>query len=571
MVRVLVLVGFLAGLAGCGGGSSSAAPAVVAPSVSVSGQVTFDFVPAVPGQGLSYASTVARPARGVTVELLQAGAVTASTTTTPTGEYSFAGVPANTEVSLRVRAELLRVGTPSWDFRVVDNVNADALYALAGMAFDTGTASVTRNLHAASGWGGSSYTAARSAAPFAILDLVYDAVQLILTAAPNTAFPALRLHWSPANVPVTGSAPGEIGSSRYRPDSGIYLVGAADQDTDEYDRHVIAHELGHYLEHRFSRTDSFGGSHALTDQLDMRVAFGEAWGSAFAGMVTGQVVYVDTHSAGQAHAFSFNLEQTPSRLNPNPGWFNEEALQALLFDLYDNGRDVPPGTFVVDDLALGFAPIWAVFTNEQRSTRALTSVFPFVNALKAARPADAPLIDQLTTSQRIAAVTDEYGTGQTNYGIPTQRTQQEVAADFKSVYDSLTVGGTLPEVCSLDDYTSALTDAENKLASRRFVRFTVTNPGVHVITARARTPLNGAADPDVLLHTGGGQTIESSEAPASTCTAATPGECVETFSPTLAAGDYVLEVFEWSNTNRTDDASHPPLGRTCFDVTVTTP
>jgi hypothetical protein len=336
---------------------------------------------------------------------------------------------------------------------------------------------------------------------------------------------------------------------------------------------VIAHEFGHYLEDRFSRSDSFGGSHALTDQLDMRVAFGEAWGSAFAGMVTGQEVYVDTHSAGQAHAFSFNLEQTPSRVgpnaNPNPGWFNEESLQSLLYDLYDNGRDVPPGTLVVDDLALGFAPIWAVFTNEQRSTRALTSVFPFVNALKVARPADVPLIDQLTTSQRIAAVTDEYGSGQTNFGLPTQRTQPEVAADFKAVYDSLTVNGPLPEVCSLDDYTSALTDAENKLASRRFVRFTVTTPGVHVITARARAPLNGRADPDLLLHSAGGQTTESSQEPAATCTAATPSECVETFSPTLQAGDYVLEVYEWTNTNRTDDSAYPPIGRTCFDVTVT--
>jgi hypothetical protein len=531
------LVSLVVGLAGCGGGSTSAAPAAVASPVSVGGQVTFDFVPAVAGQGLSYAATAARPARGVTVELLQNGAVTASTTTDATGQYSFGSVAANTDVSLRVRAELLRVGTPSWDFRVVDNVNADALYTLAGVVFNTGTVNVTRNLHAASGWGGASYTSTRSAAPFAILDTVYDAVHLILSAAPDTVFPALQLHWSTGNVPVVGTASGEIGSSRYRPGTGIFLVGAANQDTD---------------------------------QLDLRVAFGEAWGSAFAGMATGQEIYVDTHSAGQGRAFSFDLEQSPSRINPNPGWFNEESLQSLLFDLYDNGRDVPRGTSTVDDLALGFGPIWAVFTTEQRSTRALTSVFPFVNALKVARPADVPLIDQLTTSQRIATVTDDYGSGQTNFGLPTQRTHSEVAPDFHSVYDSLAVGATLAEVCSLDDYTSSLTDAENKLASRRFVRFTVANSGVHVITARALAPLNEAADPDMVLHLGNGQTIESSAAPASTCSVATPGECVETFSPTLQAGDYVLEVYEWSNTNRTDDATYPPIGRTCFDVTVTT-
>jgi hypothetical protein len=561
MFRLAAVCSVLLLLAGCGS-SSGAAPNPV--GIAVSGQVTFDRVPVVAGHGLDYAATATAPARGVTVELLQSGAVTASTMTDAAGNYAFGNVATSTDVALRVRAEMLRVGTPSWHFRVVDNVNAGALYTLAGTVFNTGTANVTRNLHAASGWTGAAYTETRSAAPFAILDVAYDAVQLVLTAAPSTAFPALRFHWSTQNVPVAGVGPGEIGGTRFRSD-GIYLVGAASQDTDEYDRHVIAHELGHYLEESFSRSDSIGGPHALTDQLDIRIAFGEAWGSAFAAMATGEAVYVDSHSTGQAQAFSFDLEQSPSRTNPNPGWFNEESLQSLIFDLYDNGRDVPPGAFAVDDLALGFAPIWAALTTEQRTTRALTSVFPFVHALKAARPADAPLIDSLTTSQRIAAITDAYGSGQTNFGVPTQRTAQEVALDFNTIYDAVAVGGTLQNVCSLDDYRSGLTGSENKLASRRFVRFTVTNAGAHTITARARAPLNGAADPDLVLHLGNGEILVSSEPPS--CTAATPASCVETFSPTLPAGDYVLEVYEWSNTS--DDPHAPPLGRTCFDVTVT--
>ena len=63
-----------------------------------------------------------------------------------------------------------------------------------------------------------------------------------------------------------------------------------------------------------------------------------------------------------------------------------------------------------------------------------------------------------------------------------------------------------------------------------------------------------------------GSSIESSAAP--NCTVGTPAACVETFSPTLQVGDYVLEVYEWTNTNATDD-EYPPIGRTCFDVTVT--
>lgn len=565
MFRWLAPLSLVALLAGCG--SSSADPGPAPGTVTVSGRVTFDKVPAVAGQGLVYSQTTAAPARGVTVELLQNGAVTASTTTDAAGNYSFGNVPQSTDVAVRVRAEMLRVGTPSWSYRVVDNVNGEALYTLAGAVFNTGTADVTRNLHAASGWSGTAYTAVRSAAPFAILDVAYDATQAVLTAEPLAAFPALRFHWSTANVPVSGTALGEIGSSRFQADVGILLVGAANQDTDEYDRHVIAHEFGHYLEHHFSRSDSIGGPHALTDQLDMRLAFGEAWGTAYAAIVTGDAVYTDTFGAGQRQSFSVDVEQRPSRTNPNPGWFNEESLQSLIFDLYDDGRDVPPGSLIVDDLALGFGPIWRAFTGEQRTTSALTSVFPFVYALKTARRADEPLIDNLTLSQRIAPVNDVYGTGQTNFGLPTKRTLAEVSPDFNTIYDAVAVGGTLPNVCSLDDYSSASTGAENKLASRRFVRFTVANPGVHTITARARAPLNAAADPDFVLHLGNGQTMRSETAP--NCTVGTPSNCIEEFSPTLDIGSYVLELYEWTNTNREDDPDYPPIGRTCFDVTVT--
>jgi hypothetical protein len=582
MFTRLLLIGALgAALSACsGGGSDDPAPPANAPpastptTVTVSGAVTFDFVPAVASSsnlrfgGLDYAATVPRPARGVTVELLQGQTVAASTTTDASGQYSFSA-PASTEVSVRVRAEMLRVGAPSWDFRVVDNVNSNALYTLAGTAFDTGTAAVTRNLHAPSGWGGSSYTATRSAAPFAILDVVYDAVQLVLTAAPSTNFPALRLHWSTQNVPVSGTNPGEIGSSRYRTSEGIYLLGAANQDTDEYDRHVIAHEWGHYLEDRFSRSDSIGGPHTLTDQLDMRLAFGEAFGNAFAGMVTGKSVYVDTHSAGQARGFSFDLEQSPTRINPNPGWFNEESLQSLLWDIFDGGRDLPPGgTTTLDDLELGFQPIHAVLTGPQRTTRALTSIFPFVHALKTARPADRPLIDALTSSQRIAAIADEYGTGETNIGVPTKRTESQVRADFNSVYSSVTVGGGPVNVCSLDDYTSALTGAENKLASRRFVRFNVQSAGAHTITARAVAPLNAPADPDLRLHAGGQVFSSDAEPDPVACTVNLPQGCVETFTRQLSLGEHVLEVYEWTNTNEVDDPENPPIGRTCFNVTV---
>src|SRR6188768_1480506 len=120
MLRLCVTVSLMALLAGCGGGGGDAPAPPPGSTVAVSGQITFDRVPAVAGQGLVYAQTVVQPARGVTVELLQAGTVSASTTTDAAGNYSFGSAPANTDVSIRVRAEMLRV---------VDNVNGEALYA----------------------------------------------------------------------------------------------------------------------------------------------------------------------------------------------------------------------------------------------------------------------------------------------------------------------------------------------------------------------------------------------------------------------------------------------------------
>ena len=80
-----------------------------------------------------------------------------------------------------------------------------------------------------------------------------------------------------------------------------------------------------------------------------------------------------------------------------------------------------------------------------------------------------------------------------------------------------------------------------------------------------------AADPDLVLFQAG--EIESSEGPpTASCTQSwqtTPGVCTESFSESLSAGDYTLEVYEW--TNITDDPRYPPIGDTCFDVTVTGP
>lgn len=558
-----------AGLAGCGGSSSSAADSPPASDAVISGTVTFDLVPVVAGLGLDYASTRASPARGVTVELVSAqDAVLASTATDAAGRYSL-GVAPNTDVRVRVRARMQRTGAPGWDVEVLDNVNDDAPYALDGTVASSGANGGTRDLHAASGWDGTGYGQPRSAAPFAILDAVYDAMQFVAAANPAANFPPLKVHWSPDNVPSFGAegtpdpATGELGTSYFAPDEGIYLLGREGLDTEEYDRHVIVHEWGHYLEGAFSRSDSIGGPHSRGDQLDLRVAFSEGWGNALSAMVTGDAVYVDANGAGQRQSYSFDIEAPlPRSPNPRPGWYSEESVQEIVYDVFDDDDTRDEGR---DGIALGFVPIYDVLTGPHRDARALTSIFTFVDGLKGLRPGDADSIDALVATHAIGRVADGYGTGEINVGEPTSSDFER--ADLAPIYTPLALGARAT-VCSLDAFSGSVTGSTNKLGSRRFLRFEVTEPRLYQIAATTvEMPPGATADPDMVLHRGGTTEVFENEADATVCRTDNPRGCTEVATASLEADDYVLEVYEWTNTNAHDD-DQPPIGRTCFEVEV---
>ncbi len=301
----------IAGLAGvalsaCGGGGGGGGNQPPPANVTITGRITFERIPFdALGNGLDPAAIVEAPARQVRVQAIDAAgsAVLAEATTDTNGDYSVT-VPSNRNLFIRARAEMIKTGTaPTWDFRIANNTNADAIYALDGNAASSGTANSTRNLRAPTGFGANTYTGERAAAPFAILDSVFRAKELVSSATPSTAFPELRLFWSEDNRPNAGPfCPdnGDINTSSYivfssndldqcnQPGAtGIYILGDFGiGDTDEFDPHVIAHEFGHYIEDRFGRSDSIGGDHGGSmTLLDLRVAFGEGWGNAFSGDV----------------------------------------------------------------------------------------------------------------------------------------------------------------------------------------------------------------------------------------------------------------------------------------------
>lgn len=519
----LALATFLSALlAACGGGSDNSGPPPA--TVQLNGKVTYDFVPAVASQnaqgnwsgGLNYAGTTARPARGVQIEAVGDGdKVLASATVGADGSYALA-VPSNTSVRLRAKARLLQApgNGASWDFSIRDNTspgyasNNAALYAVQGDAFNSGSGNQTRNLHAASGWTGSGYGNARSAAPFVLLDQFYSAMQKVLAADPQAVFAPMNAYWSVNNRPAGGDkAQGYIGTSHWSsggPQPGLYILGAENVDTDEYDTGVVVHEWGHYFESRFSRADSIGGPHGGGDVLDMRLAFGEGWGNSLAGMVRDDPIYVDTMDKQQAQVgVVLDLNTIPG-YEPR-GWFNESSVQYVLYQMYKTP-------------SLGFPAIYKVMVGPQKNTEALTSLFSFSTYLRAqADTAGKAAIDQLLASVNTVngGALDIWGSAQTYPPSLPGGGEPYVLP----IYTTLALGQT-QTVCATDGFS----DDGNKLGNVRYLRLPIAQAGTYKLRLTSNSQGIG---PRLLSH---GQDVPFQTLDANTAQAS------------LTAGDYVVTV-----------------------------
>ena len=531
-------------LAACGGGGGGGAPTPTpAPdAVTISGTISYDHIPHNDSNiGLNYSAITQNPVRGAVVELVSAsGSVLATTDTSATGTYSFTREP-NTEVLIRVKAQLLQTGSPSWDFKVTDNTNNNALYVLDGSLTSSGSSNSTRNLNADSGWGGSSYTSVRSAAPFAILDAIYDSVQMTLSAAPNVALPPSELRWSVNNRSVGGTsaaerAMGEIGSTSYVFGEGnIYITGSENSDTDEYDEHVIIHEWGHYFENRLARADTIGGPHSGGDRLDLRVAFSEGWANALSAIVTRDPIYKDAGGFSQNSGFSFSIE---SNNGINPGWFSETSVQSIIYDLFDSNDDS------ADSLSLGFQPIYDLLTSSSfRNQDALQSIFTFATLLREDQSSLLPSIDALLSAQSING-TDSFGAGETNDGGDS--TPQ---SSILPVYKVLVVGGPATNVCSNTPFGDT-----NKLGNSGFIMFDVTTSRSYNVQINRVSGSSSVTDPDAIIWRRG----------AFIGSGVSAANGSENFSSNLNPGTHILEVYEFTNT----DASSSNNRQACFSVTI---
>jgi hypothetical protein len=563
-------------LAGCGGGGGGHAdgdsdddnpsqatcttPPAANGSVTISGTVTYDRVPAVSSSGgveLNYDETASLPARGMVVEALACNlSIISSTVTSATGQYSLQ-VGGEVPVRIRVKAQLLSSSGATWNVNVVNNTANDAQYVLDGAMVTTTTANEVRNLHAASGWGGTRYSSTRAAAPFAILDSIYGGMQKIAAVDAAVGFPQLTVHWSADNQQSDtesdvdeGLLPASYFDFR---DGDIYLLGKENQDTDEYDDHVILHEWGHYIEFNFGRSDNLGGAHSDASHVDARVAQSEGFGNAWSAIMTDSAIYVDTDGSRQSNGFDFNIEG--DNIVGFPGWFKEFSVQEIIYDLYDTNDD---GS---DQLALGLGPIWQTLVTALPNTPAFVTVFAFIDGLKAISPASVAEIDAITTAHNIQPINDAYGSTEDNWGgLDTLNNIWSAGTGFPGVEGTANVYETLVLNAAQTVCTTGFWGAYNGLAVTRYFTFNVATSRNYRFSVSANFNSSGAT-PAIAIWKNGTLIVED--------------HAINPVTQSLATGDYVVEVFDERNIDGEPlDGNGNPVDTgidVCFAVTVTAP
>jgi hypothetical protein len=538
---------FLAACGGGGGGGnsvSSIAPAVpwvapTGPAASVTGVLSYERVAQSNNGALDYANITVLPIRGATVELIYQGRPIASTQSSATGHYSFDAAPAGNAYSVRIRAELKQASN-QWDVTVRDNTAGNALYALESSNFNVSTAGALRDVTAGSGWVGSptsgSYALPRAAGPFALLDTIYASQQKVLLVQTNIVFPSLQVYWSVNNnTAVNNFSLGDIGGSFFqtiRDSQGsittraMYILGRENNDTDEYDSSVVAHEWGHYYQSAFSRDDSMGGAHSTgDDRLDRRIAFSEGWGNAWSGMVTGKLNYGDSQGIRQsANSFAFPLNSgySPSNAATNPkGWFREASIQYILWDLHRQE---------------GFGNIHSALTSSAfKNGSALTDIHSFSHAYRGLNGVSANAFNALLTSESIAIATDAFGTNESNAGGST--TALPYYRQITSTGDPVTLAQG-QSLCTNANYTRIKNSSQpsdgdrNKLGYFVYAKFTPA-VGARTISISSTSP-NVDVDFQVLKD---GQRLFTAE---------TATNSLETLTATLTNSEHILVIYDYN-------------------------
>lgn len=229
---------------------------------------------------------------------------------------------------------------------------------------------------------------------FNILDQIYVANEYLRNNSGNSSIVVnkLQVFWKPGFDPGSGylgtsSTVSYFLSSPYSGlAKGLYIVGGSNGsvcgDTDHFDRSIILHEYGHYLENQYAGSDSPGGTHYGTNLVDPRLAWSEGWANFFNGAAISRPYYWDTSgnsecSGGSSSAIAMirysirsqstggeplyptiSVTDTPNSNVAGEGVFREFSISRTLFKTITGSSTNPDGFYA----NVTFASVWTAFT-----------------------------------------------------------------------------------------------------------------------------------------------------------------------------------------------------------------
>jgi hypothetical protein len=263
--------------------------------------------------------------------------------------------------------------------------------------FTTTTSGGSLSINAASGYDSSSgtYTAARAAAPFAILDVFYEVRTAVAAAKSTLQFPLININWKPNGGNGAFFSPG----GNY-----IWIGDVEGQDTNDYDRAVTAHESGHAFMFNFSKDNSFGGGHALgsggNDILDETTAFSEGMAYGVGMGILRESHYVDTGGPGGSRPFGFDIA---ADIVPSSAVFPGTSTK------FDGDWSEPSCAQIHwkcshSPIANGMGPMITMLTsNEWKNHKGFSAMMPFIKMMSTTSGVSAGALTSAASAENIGA------------------------------------------------------------------------------------------------------------------------------------------------------------------------
>lgn len=297
---------------------------------------------------------------------------------------------------------------------VLKNPSTNTYYSIT----DTFVSNATQNIGTTTALADEGVDSQLRGGAFFILDQIFDANEYLLDE--TSALPLadkysvdhkVKIYWAKGVNPriyLGGDASDTI--SFYLPgEDELYICGGvsgdvATTDTDHFDKSVILHEYGHFLEDNYATSDSPGGAHFGIYIIDPRLAWSEGFSSYFASAVTGDSVYRDTvgYEGTSSYGIYYDIEineddsgdsfddmqadggATGYTSNLGEGIFREWAVARLLLDATDTNDDADPdGGGALPDppeaIAMPFSEFWQMYTQSFSSDVAFREMGLFLS------------------------------------------------------------------------------------------------------------------------------------------------------------------------------------------------